>query len=223
MGFVFGPSWFYGIDSGFGVFAMLVTILIGIYSFRIFLIAKDRKYLYFTMAFLFISVSYLIRAAADYVVFRHLIGRMPNVVAAVTSVANLPTLYSLGYLVHVFLMFAGFMILVAIFLRIHNIRTLSLLFIFILILSFLSQSKFVAFHVTLLVMLLYIVIHLFRNHMKKKTINSFLVLYSMLSLMVSHIFFFMIIFDKLYYVVGHVLQLVGFSLLLLNLVLVFRK
>jgi len=223
MGFVFGPSWFYGINSGFSLFAMLVTVFIAFYSLRVFLITKYRKYLYFTLAFLFISISYLIQAAGNYVVYSHLIGRIPNVTEAISTIVQLPTFYSMGYIIHVFLMFAGFMILVAIFLRINNIKILSLLFALILILSFLSQSKFAAFHITLFVMLLFIVIHLFNNYSKKKTVSSFLVLYSIICLMISQVFLFLVIINKFYYVIGHILQLVGFTLLLLNMVLVFRK
>ena len=223
MGFIFGPSWFYGIDSGFSFFAMLVTISIAIFSLKAYFIAKDRKYLYFTLAFFSISVSYLIKAVASWVVFKHILGKVPNLTAAISTVVSMPNFYSLGYILYVFFIFAGFMILVAIYLRIHSIRTLSLLFILMLILSILSQSKFIAFHVTLFLLLFYIVIHLFKNHIRTKSVSTFLVLYSMLALMVSQIFYFFIIFDKIYYVIGHVLQLIGFLLLLLNMILVFRK
>ncbi len=223
MGFVFGPSWFYSIGFGFEIFALLVTLLIAFYSLRVYNITKDRRYLYFTLAFLSITASYIIRAAADYVAYTHLIGRIPNVTEALSKVATLPFLYSIAYFIHVFFMLAGFMILVAVFLRIDNIRTVSLLFILALILAFLSQSTFFAFHITLIIMLLYIVIHLFHNHSKIRKVNSFIVLYSMLALLVSHIFLLLVSVERLYFVVGNVLQLAGFALLLLNMVLVFRK
>jgi len=221
--FVFGPSWFYGLDSGFELLVMLITLIIAVYSFRIFLLTKLRKYLYFTLAFVLISGSYLLKAIGDYIVFNSLIGRMPNVVAAVSKVTPIPNLYSMGILAYIFLTFAGFMILVAIFMRINKVRTVSLLFILVFILAVLSQNKFIAFHLTLFIILLYIVIHLYLNHTKKRTLNSFIVLYGMTSLMTAQVFFLLLNIGASYYVVGHVLQLFGFLLLLLNMILVLRK
>ncbi len=223
MGFVFGPSWFYSIGFGFGIFSFLVTLLIAFYSLKVYNITRDRRYLYFTLAFLSVTASYIIRAAADYVAYTHLIGRIPNITQALSKVASISLLYSIAYFIHVFLMLAGFMILVAVFMRIDNIRTVSLLFILLLFISFLSQSTFFAFHVSMIIMLLYIVIHLFHNHSRIRRVNSFIVLYSMLALLVSQVFLVLVNLDRIYIVVGNVLQLAGFVLLLLNMVLVFRK
>jgi len=222
MSFMFGPRWFYGLDSGFELIAMLITLFIAIYSFRIFLLTKLRKYLYFTLAFILISVSYLLKSIGDYIVFNSLVGRMPNLVSAISKVTPLPNLYDIGILAYIFLMFAGFMILVAIFMKIKSIRTVSLLFIFVLILAFLSQSRFIAFHLTLFIMLLYIAVHLLFNHAKKRTFNSFLVLYGMASLMVAQIFFILLMVGPFYYVVGHVVQMFGFLLMLINMLLVLK-
>jgi len=223
MGFVFGPSWFYGLDSTFEFVALFVTLFIAFYTFRVFLLTKLRKYLYFTLAFLFISISYFIRATLDYLVYTSLLGRVPNLTAAVSTVAKIPTLYSLGSLAYIFFIFAGFMILVAIFLRIKSFITVSLLFILVLILAFLSQNRYFAFHITMFVLLFYVVVHLLKNHARTRTINSFLVLYSMAAIMVAQVFFFLLTLGPFYYVVGHGLQLFGFVLLLVNMILVFRK
>jgi hypothetical protein len=122
-----------------------------------------------------------------------------------------------------FLMFAGFIILVAIFMRVRDKKLLSILFVFILILTAFGQSKFITFHLTILVMVIFIVFHLLRNFQKSKSLKAFLVLYSMASIMVAQLFFIMILFNPYYYIVGHVLQLIGFLMLLLNMILVFRK
>lgn len=223
MGFVFGPSWFYGLDAVFEFVAMLVTLFIAVYSFRIYLIAHEKRYFYFTLAFASIAASFAIRAVADYLAYSSLLGRIPNVVSLVSNVATVPALHSFAYLMYVFLILAGFMILVAIFMRIDRISVLSLLFVFILILTALSQSIFIALHLTLFVMLAYIVLHLFGNHRRIKNVNSFLVLYSMSGLLAAQVFFMLTGLDKLYYVVGHCLQLAGFLILLGNMVLVLRR
>jgi hypothetical protein len=219
---IFGPSWFYGLDSSFEFVAMFITLFIAIYTFRIYLLMRQRKYAYFTLAFVMISMSYFIRGATDWLAYTHFLGKIPNVTAAVSKVAAISSLHSLGFLVHIFLMLAGFMILVAVFMGITDFPTVTLLFTFSIILTALAQSKFNAFHLTLIVMLLFIVLHLVRNYRRTKTLNAFLVLYAMAALLASQVFFLLIAVGPFYYVVGHALQLVGFLLLLTAMVLVLR-
>ncbi len=223
MGFVFGPSWFYGIDTIIEFVAVLITLFIAIYSFRIYKLIHDRKYLYFMLAFLLVSASYSIRTLTDWLVYTSLLGRIPNVMAAVSKVATVSTLHTIGYLAYVFMTLAGFMILVAIFLKIQDIRIVSLLFIFIIILTALSQSILVAFHITLLLMLLYIVAHLYMNYSRTRSVSSFLVLYSMACLLAAQVFFVVLTFYSSYFVTGQLLQLAGFLLLLINMILVLKK
>ncbi len=223
MGFVYGPGWFYGMDASFEVVAMLVTALIGLYSFRVFLLTKLRRYVYFTLAFLSLSASYFIRSVADFVVYTHLTKRIPNVIAAVSGVVELPSLYSWAYLAYLFLGIGGFLILAAVYMRIKNLMTISLLFLLVVVLAYISQSRHIAFHLAAGAMLFFIVLHHVRNHSRKRTFTSFLVLYSMACLFVAQVFFMLLGIDAVYYAVGHVLQLVGFVLLLANMVVIFRK
>jgi hypothetical protein len=219
---IFGPSWFYGLDSSFEFIAMFITLFIALFTLRIYLLMRQRKYLYFTLSFVMISVSYFIRGATDWLAYTHFLGKIPNVTAAASKIAAIPTLHSFGFLFHIFLMLAGFMILVAVFMGITDFLTVSLMFTFAIILTALAQSKFMAFHLTLIVMLLFIIFHLIRNYQRTRTLNAFLVLYSMTALLAAQVFFMLITIGPFYYVVGHALQLVGFLLLLLTMILVLR-
>jgi len=223
MAFIFGPKWFYGLDIGFEVTAAVITFLIAVYAFRIFLLTRLRKYLYFTMAFLFISGSNFLRSLADYTVYSSLVGHIPNVVAAATQFTPLQNLYNLGTLGFMVLAFAGFLILVAIYMKINNFRTVTLLFALALAIAALSANKFLAYYITLFVILIFIVTHLFINHRQKRKLSTFLVLYGMACLLAAQAFFLLLGLGAFYYTVGHVLQAFGFVLLLLNLILVMRS
>jgi len=223
MGFVFGPSWFYGMDTSFGIVATLVTFLIAVYSFRVFLLTRLRRYMYISLAFLFLCGSYVIKAIADYMVFNHLTRRIPNVIETVSKVVEMPVLFNLGLLVYIFLSLAGFLILVAVYMRIQSIRVLTLLFLLVIVLAFLSQSTFVAFHITLFIMLLFIVLHLLSNHIQKNRLNTFFTLFSFACIFIAQVFFVLLSIDPVYYVVGQCLQLFGFILLLINMIIVLRK
>jgi len=223
MAFVFGPKWFYGLDAGFELIAAVATLLIAFYALRVYKLTKLRKYLYFMLAFVLISGSYILRAVADYTVYSSLIGQIPNITSALQAVAPIQNFYSTGVILFMVLSFAGFMMLVALYMGIQSFRTVTLLFLLAILIALLSVNKFIAFHATLIVMLLFIVAHLSSKFGKRKRASSFLVLYGMSSLLAAQLFFLMLGLGAIYYVVGHVLQLFGFILLLLNMMIVFNK
>jgi hypothetical protein len=223
MEYLFGPNWFYGLDIGFELIVMLITLLIAFYSLRIYLVARQRVHIYFTLAFLSIALSYLFRAAIDWVAYRSLLGRMPNLEAAISRFMTLQTLYDTGFFAYIFFAFAGFMILLAVYVGITRYRTVALLLVVVLALAIISKNAFLAFHMILIVMLGYVVYHLFRNYAEKKSTSKFLVLYGFSCLLAAQAFFVLVVYRRIFYIAGHSLQLFGFTMLLLSLVLVLRK
>ena len=223
MNYLFGPDFFYGLDAGFELIVMLITLFIAFYSLKSYLITRARPYLYFMLAFLSIAFSYLIRAVIDWLAYTSLIGRMPNVTAALSHVISLPVLHDLGFLAYMFFAFGGFMILLAVYLEITDIWVVAVFLVAAFLMAVLSKSQFLAFHMIMMVMLVFIVIHLMKRYSMNKNFNKFLVLYGFFSLLAAKLFFVLIFFSPFYYIVGHGLQLFGFLLLLFNMLLVMRK
>jgi hypothetical protein len=223
MEYLFGPDWFYGLDAGIELVVMLITLLIAFYSFRVYLVARQRVYIYFTLAFLSISLSYLFRAAIDWIAYRSLLGRMPNLAAALSSFVTLQQLYDLGFLAYIFFAFAGFMMLLAIYVGITRYGTVALLLALALGLAMVSKNAFLAFHIMMLSMLLFIVVHLVRNYARGHSFSKFLVLYGFSCLLAAQAFFILVLYRRMFYIVGHSLQLFGFVMLLFSLALVLRK
>jgi hypothetical protein len=226
-----GPQWFHGLDSSFEIVAFLVTLFIAIYSFRIFFLTWERKHLYFTLAFLSISGSYAIRAAMDWFIYRDLLPNVPNLSRAVSVVVEVSLLHIIVIIISTFLLLSGFLLLLAVFMGLKDPKMLigveAVLVLITVFAPFIFEDlgQFIVLaHIALIVMLVIIVIHLFQNHSKQRTINSLLVMIAVGSLLLAHISYFIIPFiNEYFYAVGHGLQLLGYLLLLVNIILVLKK
>ena len=64
------PFWFYGVDSMFEVFSLVVALLIAFFSYRVYTHTKQRNQFYFSVAFLALGVSYLFKVVSNIMVYR---------------------------------------------------------------------------------------------------------------------------------------------------------
>lgn len=60
------PSWFFGFDIGMEVLFFLITLLVALFAFKISKITKERNIKFFGIAFLLISISYVVSAANNF-------------------------------------------------------------------------------------------------------------------------------------------------------------
>ncbi len=228
----FSPLWFSGIDSVLWIILMCISGFIGLYSLRIYRITGQRKYREFFDAFLLIGISFLIRAITDIVYYDRVVqdylfglkGAISR--SGITHTLNTittPVLINAGYLIQIILMLAGFLLLVKVVSKDKNRLLLGALLLASIGALIISNIYYHAFHAILAVFAIIISMFTYRNFTRKPSINSLLVFYSFLIIMISQILFSMVFLQRLYYVAGHVFQLVGFSLLLINMVLVLRR
>ena len=72
------------------------------------------------------------------------------------------------------------------------------------------------------ILLIFTVLFYFMNYLKSKKINAFLVLLAMISLLVGTLFFMFSVNNSEYYVIGHMIEFVGYVLILVNLVMILK-
>jgi hypothetical protein len=224
-----GPGWFHGLDYTFELIAALITIIISYYSFRIFWLSREKKYIYLTLAFGSVSIAYLIRAGLDWLIYKNYLPNIPNLSAAVETVMETSAIHSAALIAYSFLMLAGFLVLTAVFLRLQG-RLMQLLLVGILAvllgLTLFSRQIFLTSGIIMLVMLAFIIFHQYKCYAKKRLTSQLFVLLGMSILLLSQIGFILTLithYSELFYILGHSLQLLGYILLLANMVLVFKK
>src|SRR3989339_2075033 len=73
--YVFSPKWFYGFDSIIELIAVVVCILLVYYSYKCFKLTKEKKYLYFSTAFLSLTIAFIAKIIGTLAIYKPTITR----------------------------------------------------------------------------------------------------------------------------------------------------
>jgi len=220
MAYVFGPTWFYGIDYIFDLVSVIVGLLISYFSYKTYRYASQKKYLYFAASFFLVAMAFVAKILATIPVYSKKLSVETVGLVTVTSqvIDKVKWINALGISVARLVMLFAFLLLVLVSLKIRDKKVIVLFGYFLIISTALVSASYIVFHVTLFLMLGILFLSYRRNYLKVKSLNSGMVMYSFLMLFVSQVFF---IFEgavKHFYVIGESVQLVGYLLLLIAMI-----
>jgi hypothetical protein len=85
-----------------------------------------------------------------------------------------------------------------------------------------SNNKVFMFYVMASVLLLFTVIHYFINYINNKKMSTLLVLVAMIFLLFGTLHFMFAVQHEIYYVLGHLLEFIAYSLILINLIVILK-
>ena len=222
---VYSPSWFFGLDVALQSVSIIVALLISFMAYRIYKIMKESNFFYFSLAFFLISLSYVVKSFSDLFLYANLSKDMaPWIDIVLYRLSTLEFISIFGNLAHRFLILLGFLILLIIFLEIKDKRIIFLFTYFIFIISAFSAWSFLLFQTTLTVFAGTVCIYYIFHYLEHRRM---ILLYSLLGFsfvfLAQFSFMFTFFFERQMFVIGHVLQAVGFLLLFTTYLLVSRK
>ncbi len=213
------PNWFLGYDILLELAFAIVSLIVGIYAFKIYKLSEQQESKLFSIAFFSISVSYFIQSFLNFAI----ISELNENISILLRINNINTMNNLGIFAHMIFFMAGLITLVYMTLRIRSVKAYSLLFIIIMLSLIFSLNKLYIFYLLSSVLLLYILIHYFKNYFESRKPRMLLVLVAFAFLLFGTIHFIFSLNHGLYYVIGHFLELIAYLLILTNLILVIRK
>jgi hypothetical protein len=222
---VFSPTWFMGIDNIFELVTVIVTLLIAIYSRKLYKFTKEKNYRIFSYSFLLMSISYMIKILMDVSVYYPTtkIIKVGLLTFVTHTFQRLEAFYAIGSFVERFLLMLG---LVGIFLVLQkkDDKYYSFLLVYLAFVAALFGNYiYHVFHITTSLLLLLIFIHYYHNYLNYRSRNTLLVTISFLLIFLSQIIFITMQLHPLIYVVGEFIQLVGYLVLLYTFILILKK
>ena len=226
MNIIYSPEWFYGIDMIIDLFSILVLSLITIFSLKCYKINKKNKnYFWLAMSFMILAISFLFKILTHFTIYYDIIREEALGFFSLTykTVAILDILYAIGFLGYMFLSLIGLLILYEIYQKNRLKQNIILLIYFIMIASYFSTSKYFVFHLTSLVMFIFITLNYFKNSLKKRTRTSNLLAFSFLIITISQLIFIFIVLNTLLYVFAEITQLLGYVLLLITFIEIVKN
>ena len=158
--YVFGPKWFYGFDSVIEGIAIIVSILLVYYSYKCFKLTKEKRYLYFSAAFLSLTFAFIVKIAGTLTIYMPEITRT-SLGSSIHKTFTTLTPYNINafaLIAHYFFMLIGFMILFLIISKLtwKNQRVFVLLIYFAFLATWMSIIHYQIFYLTSFVLLLLI-------------------------------------------------------------------
>ena len=213
----------YGIYSGFELFAFVVALITGYYSYKIYKISSEVKYSHLSFSFLLLAAALLVRGVLDFATFEFI--RSSGLEAFKTTIAsgNSP-LYSAGTDLYRLLALAGYAFLIKTMYKADDLNKSGLL-VLAIIAGVLGSKffSFMTFNIASLALLALIIRFSYNNYSSKKSLNAKLTLSAFALLALGELLFIAIIINPQFYLVAHLARLAGFAVLAYNLYLVFRK
>ena len=221
--FLIGPRWFFGMDTLFETFSIIVAFLIAIFAYKIYKLTSQKKYRNFSIAFLMISMSLAFKIISNLVIFYKTVEKSFYGLFTITYTQNLDFINIIVYSLYRLLMIMAFvMILISIW-RIKDKKINSVLFIFSVILVLFSYYSYLLFNLILLLILGHISYYYFDNIKKHKNKNSYLVMLSFLALFISQAMFILFRLGPDFYALGESFQLIGFLFLMIAYISILRR
>ncbi|MCK4670031.1 MAG: hypothetical protein KAT43_02415 [Nanoarchaeota archaeon] len=224
--FLYSPVWFYNIDSIFEFVTVIIAILVAVYSYKCYKLSGDKKYKWFSMSFAAIGLGFLAKILTNFTLYHEVVKTKAIGLIIITSRFIQKDVFFIStttFFYH-FLILLGllgiYLILYKTFKQKQDIFILSFL-IFISTIG--SHYRYQVFHVTAIVLLFFIFRKFYQNYKKKLTKNTFYVAMAFCLLLISQILFLFLGLDVQLYVLGEVIQVVGFVLLLVAYITIFRK
>ncbi len=213
------PFWFNGYDVGLEIVFAVISLVIAIFAVRLYWKTDQRQIKFFSLAFLFIGLSYLIESVFNYLI----ITRTAESVCRAVSIESVEIFNALGAYAHMFFKIIGFVILVYLTIRTENRRVLWLLLITSLLVIFLSINPIFVFYLLSSIYLIFITWYYADNYQKNRQLRSLLVVVAFLFLLFSSVHFLIAENYEMFYVIAYVLEFLAYTFILANLYLVLKK
>ena len=225
--YVFSPNWFYGFDSLIEIIATVICALLVFYSYKCYKLTSEKRYGYFSIAFLSLTLAFIAKVIGLFGMYKPVIKQtiVGHTVQVTFKTLTLDKINAFGFSAYIILTVLGFMALFLIVSRLtwKDKRVIAILIYLALIAAWLGIVHYQLFYLTTFVMLSLIAYSYYFNYKDIKSKNSLIVAISFTILLISHFFFVFAIYSRTAYVLGEIIQLIGFLCLLIPFILIFIK
>ena len=208
---------FYGIDSLVEFLTLVVSLIISLYSYKVYKLIKDKNYKLFSMGFLFIGISFIFKILSNITIFNKVRIEQANFIFTFFSRLEYMQLINFfSFILYKTFHIIGFLLLFLLLTKEDQRKKGPLFFYLSLIVVLFSVYFNFIFHMTVVFILIYLTLHFYENSKKRMNINALLVFISFLIILTGHLFFIFSDIHVYFYLIGEVLMLAGFLLLLIN-------
>ena len=229
----FTPGWFNGYDLLFDSIGLVVALLIAAYSWRIYLLNKENRFMYFSLAFLLVSLSLGFKIFTSGVLYyfpvRETVAQVLRP-AAGSGLKYSALFYRAGFFFQMASMLGAWLVIFFIsqksrarLTKFYEVSQIGLFAYLLLLISVISNFKYVVFYLTSSVLLSLIVLNYYKNYLTTGKKNALMVMTPFVFILAGNLFLVFVFLNNSFYALGEILVVVGFLLLLYTYRKVVRR
>ena len=220
---VFSPKWFWGKDIFIDSIALLVLLSIAVFATKYYRIKKSRNYLYLALSFYLIALSFFSKMLINFTIYYQVLHT--KVIGSMTytqTILQSSEIFAVsGLFFYRFFTLLGLFVLYSIYEKPSKGNIFLMIYFGIISILF-SKEEYYIFYLTSFILLGMISNRYYQNCRKNKSKSSGMLAASFSVITLSQIFFMLVSFTKHFYVVGEVMQLVGYIILLAAFITVLK-
>jgi hypothetical protein len=213
------PPWFAGVDGIVQLVVAIITLILGLYAFKIYRLSGRRRSLHFGLGFLFISISYLVWAVLNMAV----LSNISRLLCKETHICIIDILIDTSIYIYMLLFITGLLLLTYSTLKRKSRETHILLFVIIILVLFFSKKVLFFFYLLSTILLLYLVLHYIRDYFVHRNPKVLIVGSAFLLLSFANLQFLFGLTDGFNYTIGNIFTLAAFLLIILSFIFVLKK
>lgn len=213
------PTWFFGYDVILELVFAFVSFLVAFYAFKIYRITQQRKTRLFGLSFIFISIAYLLEAIINYFILLEL----RNGAVSVGDLLEIHSLNVVGVYSHLLFMIIGLVMLAYMTFNTEDVKVFLVMLTTSILVIFTGKELFNDFYLLTVVYLFVIAWYYLTNYRNNKRKSTLAVALAFFLLFLGNVQFVLSITNNVFYVLGHIIELIAYFLILLNFYLVRKK
>jgi hypothetical protein len=203
------PVWFYSYSAVVYVVSAIISFLISYFAFRLYRMSSVKTNLFLSFGFLALGLAFSSLTMTSIYTYLY--------VPYLRGYASLTAVNTSGYNFYYLASFIAYLLFVLMYLPKKIKNRLLVLYVP------LWYTNFTGFHIASALLIGYVLTANILNYLKKKSLNSFLVMFAFLTIEIFHLLLLLLPFNVTLYLAAHTFLVVGFSSLLVMLIRVSGK
>lgn len=220
---VYSPQWFYGKDIVIDLVSVVVLLLIAFFALKYYSIEKKNKnYRQLAISFFLLALAFAMKILTYFTIYYKAIETKSIGAFTLTfeAVKSSYLLIFVGEFFYHLITLIGLLMLYSIYKKKQCWSTMFIVVYLLFVITLFEQNIYYIFHLTCLILLVFITHQYYTNHVKNKKLPSMLLFYSFMIITLSQVLFIFIqVWDDLY-AIAEIVQLVGYILLAVTFIMV---
>ena len=164
--YIYSPDWFLGIDSLLEIFTIFISLILGVYSYKIYNTFKLKKYKFFSIAFMLLALTFILKIISNLI---FIITEKEKIGSAIYTVyESLSFVDEISFLLHKITLILALIILFLIINKESKFSTIVTLILLGILVSILANTYVVFNFIVILLLLSLFLINYFQNDKSKK-------------------------------------------------------